>query len=60
MPPFFSNLLPEGPLRTYLARRAGVKEVREFFLLLVLGQDLAGAITARPVQGGRQSRETCR
>ena len=24
VPPFFSNLLPEGPLRTYLAEQAGV------------------------------------
>src|SRR5271157_1573850 len=31
LPPFFSNLLPEGPLRTYLARKAGVKPEREFF-----------------------------
>ena len=29
--PFFSNLLPEGPLRNYLAERAGVKPAREFF-----------------------------
>jgi serine/threonine-protein kinase HipA len=27
--PFFSNLLPEGTLRDYLARRAGVKAIRE-------------------------------
>jgi HipA-like protein len=26
--PFFSNLLPEGPLRDYLAKRAGVKAAR--------------------------------
>jgi len=43
--PFFSNLLPEGHLRKYLAERAGVKESREFFLLKALGQDLPGAIT---------------
>jgi serine/threonine-protein kinase HipA len=42
--PFFSNLLPEGPLRDYLARRAGVKAVREFHLLWALGQDLPGAM----------------
>ena len=46
--PFFSNLLPEGPMRAYLAERAGVKPVREFFLLWVLGMDLPGAITIRP------------
>lgn len=43
--PFFSNLLPEGPLRSYLAKRAGVKDSREFFLLWVLGRDLPGAVT---------------
>src|SRR4051812_26100929 len=36
VPPFFSNLLPEGHLRTYLAERAGVKPEREFFLLAML------------------------
>ena len=45
--PFFSNLLPEGPLRRYLAERAGVKEQREFFLLHALGADLPGALTVR-------------
>ena len=45
VPPFFSNLLPEGHLRTYLAERAGVKPEREFFLLAALGADLPGAVT---------------
>ena len=49
--PFFSNLLPEGHMRTYLAERAGVKPVREFFLLWVLGMDLPGAVTIRPADG---------
>lgn len=49
--PYFSNLLPEGPLRTYLAERAGVRPDREFFLLWVLGRDLPGAITVRPADG---------
>lgn len=48
VPPFFANLLPEGPLREYLAERAGVHPDREFFLLWVLGRDLPGAITIRP------------
>ena len=48
VPPFFSNLLPEGHLRTYLAEHAGVKPEREFFLLAALGADLAGAVTATP------------
>ena len=49
--PFFSNLLPEETMRHYLAERAGVNPAREFFLLWVLGQDLAGAITVEPVDG---------
>jgi serine/threonine-protein kinase HipA len=50
--PFFSNLLPEGYMRTYLAKRAGVNPEREFFLLWILGKDLPGAITVRPAEGG--------
>lgn len=49
--PFFANLLPEGPLRTYLADHAGVHEEREFFLLWALGRDLPGAITITPADG---------
>ena len=49
--PFFSNLLPEETMRNYLAERAGVNPAREFFLLWVLGQDLAGAITVEPADG---------
>jgi serine/threonine-protein kinase HipA len=44
VPAFFSNLLPEGRLREYLAEAAGIKEVREFFLLWLLGTDLPGAV----------------
>ena len=49
--PFFSNLLPEGRMRTYLAERAGVKPIREFFLLRALGMDLPGAVTVRASGG---------
>jgi serine/threonine-protein kinase HipA len=48
VPPFFSNLLPEGHLRDYLATRAGVKPEREFPLLAALGADLPGAVTIAP------------
>lgn len=51
LPPFFSNLLPEGHLRDYLASRAGVNAKREFFLLWALGHDLPGAITIEPADG---------
>ncbi|HZZ31946.1 MAG TPA: HipA domain-containing protein [Phenylobacterium sp.] len=53
--PFFSNLLPEGQLRDYLAERAGVKAVREFHLLAALGDDLPGAVTAHTPDGSELS-----
>lgn len=49
--PYFSNLLPEGHLRQYLAERAGVNPEREFHLLWALGKDLPGAITLEPAEG---------
>ncbi|MCB1045374.1 MAG: type II toxin-antitoxin system HipA family toxin [Acidobacteria bacterium] len=48
LPPFFSNLLPEGRLRDYLAEKAGVHSEREFFLLWMLGDDLPGAVKIDP------------
>ena len=51
VPPFFSNLLPEGHLRAYLAKLADVNPEREFFLLAVLGADLPGALVVRPLDG---------
>ncbi len=44
VPPWFSNLLPEGPLRELVAKQAGVSSTREFFLLHHLGEDLPGAV----------------
>ena len=46
--PYFSNLLPEGHLRKYLAEQAGVNPEREYYLLWALGHDLSGAITITP------------
>lgn len=53
VPPWFSNLLPEGPLRELVAERAGVAPSRELFLLRHLGEDLPGAvrIVADPTAG---------
>jgi len=48
LPPFFSNLLPEGHLRTYLAARGGVNPVREFKLIELFGDDLPGAVIVKP------------
>lgn len=49
--PFFSNLLPEGHLRKYLAERADIHPDREFFLMWVLGRDLPGALVVEPADG---------
>lgn len=49
--PWFSNLLPEGPLRNYLAEQAGVKPMREYPLIEALGKDLPGAVTLIPPEG---------
>ena len=51
LPPFFSNLLPEGSMRDYLAARAGVNPVREFYLIWALGHDLPGALKIVPFGG---------
>ena len=51
LPPFFSNLLPEGTLRQFIAERGEVNARREFFLLWLLGNDLPGAVTVRDAEG---------
>jgi serine/threonine-protein kinase HipA len=51
LPPFFSNLLPEGALRQYIAERGEINVQREFFLLWLLGNDLPGAVTVRDAEG---------
>ncbi|MCP4004368.1 MAG: type II toxin-antitoxin system HipA family toxin, partial [bacterium] len=48
LPPFFSNLLPEGELRNLIASEVGVAPSREYFILRHLGEDLPGAIRAIP------------
>lgn len=44
VPPWFSNLLPEGALREYIARKANISVTREYPLLALLGSDLPGAV----------------
>ncbi len=58
VPAFFSNLLPEGHLRDYLAKRADVDPEREFFLLAVLGADLPGALVVAPIEGDQSPSES--
>ncbi len=47
VPSWFSNLLPEGPLRELIAERAGVHSARSWYLLELLGLDLPGAVVIR-------------
>ncbi|WP_342133521.1 type II toxin-antitoxin system HipA family toxin [Hydrogenophaga sp. OTU3427] len=44
LPPFFSNLLPEGPLRRHLEQIANLEKGDDFGLLSVCGTDLPGAV----------------
>lgn len=46
LPAWFSNLLPEGPFRRFVARGNELKESDEFALLVELGRDLPGALQA--------------
>jgi serine/threonine-protein kinase HipA len=46
---FFENLLPEGDVRTQVARRLGVSKENIFALLTELGGDCAGAVRLLPV-----------
>lgn len=44
LPPWFSNLLPEGRLREWIAHARNVPETREADLLAEVGHDLPGAV----------------
>ena len=44
LPPWFSNLLPEGPLREWIADSRGSSVTREMELLVRVGRDLPGAV----------------
>lgn len=44
LPPWFSNLLPEGRLREWIAQDKGVSGNQELDLLLKVGHDLPGAV----------------
>lgn len=49
LPPWFSNLLPEGRLRSWMAESRGVSEQREMELLGEIGHDLPGAVRVMPL-----------
>ncbi len=48
LPPFFSNLLPEGVLREYMVKRLKIHHDHEFDILMALGASLPGAVRALP------------
>ncbi|MCM1946136.1 type II toxin-antitoxin system HipA family toxin [Streptomyces sp. G2] len=51
LPIWFSNLLPEGPLREWIADDRGVSLDREMELLAQVGHDLPGAVQVLPADG---------
>lgn len=55
LPPWFSNLLPEGILRTWIAEQRGVSERNELELLAEVGHDLPGAVTVVSTQSAVRS-----
>jgi serine/threonine-protein kinase HipA len=48
LPPFFSNLLPEGVLREYMVKHVKIHHDHEFDILMALGASLPGAVRALP------------
>jgi serine/threonine-protein kinase HipA len=52
VPPVLSNLLPEGNLRDYIAKKVNVQKSREFFLIQAMGHDLPGGIVISSASGG--------
>jgi serine/threonine-protein kinase HipA len=51
LPRWFSNLLPEGPLREWIADDRGVSLDREMELLAQVGRDLPGAVQVLRAEG---------
>lgn len=47
LPPWFSNLLPESPMREWIASGRGVSIDREMEILAQVGSDLPGAVTVQ-------------
>jgi serine/threonine-protein kinase HipA len=45
LPPWFSNLLPEGKLREWIAREQGINISHELGLIAGVGHDLPGAVS---------------
>lgn len=59
LPPWFSNLLPEGRLRDWIVADRKVSPQREMELLAQVGHDLPGAVQVLPVQNGETEDIEC-
>jgi serine/threonine-protein kinase HipA len=57
LPKWFSNLLPEGPLREWVAQERDVSLDREMELLAQVGHDLPGAIQVFLAEGSGEAWE---
>lgn len=57
LPRWFSNLLPEGPLRAWIAADRGVSPDREMELLAQVGHDLPGAVQVVQVESDDETWE---
>ncbi|WP_406084522.1 type II toxin-antitoxin system HipA family toxin [Streptomyces virginiae] len=55
LPKWFSNLLPEGPLRQWVADERQVSLDREMELLAQVGHDLPGAVQVMPAEGSDEN-----
>jgi len=53
---FFANLLPEGRLRSLVARRLGLSEDNDFALLEAIGGECAGALSVVPEDRAKSRR----
>lgn len=49
LPPFFSNLLPEGDFRNFIIQQLGLKVSDEFLLFKTLSQDCPGNIIVKGI-----------
>ncbi len=58
LPPWFSNLLPEGQLREWIAAARKVSPKREMELLAQVGHDLPGAVRVLPADDAPVATDT--
>ncbi len=54
---FFSNLLPESAVKTFIAKKLGISDKNDFLLLKRIGGECAGAITILPESESPESED---